>query len=394
MITVLRIPIRRRCLAVAALAPWLVAGCGDDYPDAEMHLGLEDKIRPFGVVVEPPDVSPGDTLQVTLRYHAPRPSQADERWRVALDYATGLYDADEVERRYVALDGLPAGVVDDEGFVTRSFAYVVPDSVLLWTSAIPDLVTDELMVQLIAALLGDAAGNPPRKTAVDAWLRALTPDDLAAMDPTARAAALRLADLFACRIRFRATLEDGMTVDATRTVTVRHSRRLESANVNENAAVTRFAVGGLPYTDVDLRDLDRYADEVVWYGFTGTSANGLPLATVPGDPAWTYFVSVRFAPEPYTSPYEPDRVLSEVGHYRWYYYRVDAPGSGHVLLANEEGEVTEMWELDEDVRLLPPGGASLYRLFAVVYDERPEWERYQVTWGSAVTVGEVRFAGE
>ena len=111
----------------------------------------------------------------------------------------------------------------------------------------------------------------------------------------------------------------------------------------------------------------------------------------PYDPGRTYFARVRFAPELYTSPYDVVRELAEQGTYHWFYFRLDAPGSGHQLLATDEGEEAESWELDEDVRLAPPGESSRFRLIAVVRDERVEWARYQAVAGQSVVAGEVVF---
>jgi hypothetical protein len=366
--------------AAAVLA--LLAGCGDGFPDEEMHLGLEDKIRPYAVVCEPPEAAPGETVTVTLHYFAPRPAAVVPVWRVVLDYDQGLYEADERERRHVVLAGLPAPAADAQGFATQSFTYTVPDSVLLWSSGIPDQLTDEVMLALTQGL-----GLPPRKTDVAAYLAALTADDLAAMDPARLAATQRLADVFACQIRLRATLADGMAVDVTRNLTVRHSRRLGSANANANAEITRFAVGSVPIIDLDLDQLPAHAAEVTWYEFDADA-----VAHVPFDPNRTYFARVRFAPELYTSPYDLARNLEEQGSYHWFYFRLDAPGSGHHLLANDEGDDAEAWDLDEDVRLLPPGGESRFRLVAVVRDERIEWARYHGVPGQSVVAGEVVFA--
>jgi hypothetical protein len=377
-----------RLLAVlaAAAALALLTGCGEGFPDEEMHLGLEDKIRPYAVVCEPPEAAPGETVAVTLRYFAPRPAAVVPAWRVVLDYDQGLYEADETERRHAELGALPAPVADGQGFVTQSFAYTVPDSTLLWSSGIPEVLTDEVMLALT-----EAAGLPPSKGAVAAYLAALTSDDLAAMDPAARGVAQRLADVFACQIRLRATLADGMTVDVTRNLTVRHSRRLGSANANANAAITRFVIGSVPVVDLDLGQLEAHAAEITWHEFDGTSPEGLPEARVPADPGRTYFARVRFMPELYTSPYDAARALEEQGTYRWFTFRLDAPGSGHRLLANDAGEAAEMWDLDEDVRLLPPGGASRFRLATVVRDERIEWARYHAVPGQNVAEGVVVF---
>ncbi len=373
-----------RLLAIVSAAATLalLAGCGEGFPDEEMHLGLEDKIRPYAVVCEPPEAAPGETVTVTLRYHAPRPAAVVPAWRVVLDYDEGLYEADETERRHVVLADLPAPVADAQGFVTQSFSYTVPDSTLLWSSAIPDVLTDEVMVVLTNAL-----GLPPAKDEVATYLAGLTGDDLAVMDPQQAAIVQRLADVFAVQIRLRATLVDGLTVDVTRNLTVRHSRRLGSDNANANAEITRFVIGSVPVVDLDLDQLDEHTDQITWHEF---DANGEAHVVV--DPGRTYFARVRFAPETYTSPYDDASSLAELGNYRWFYYRLDAPGSGHQLFADDEGEEAEAWDLDEDVRLLPPGGASRFRLTAVVRDDRVEWARYHAVPGQNVAEGVVVFA--
>lgn len=365
---------------LAALAA--LAGCGDGFPDEEMHLGLEDKIRPYAVVCEPPEAAPGETVTVTLRYQAARPAAVEPAWRVVLDYDRGLYEADETERRHVTLADLPAPAADAQGFVGQSFTYTVPDSALLWSSSLPPILTDEVMVALCAGL-----GLANAKDVVAAYLAGLTPVDVDAMDPLRAAAVRRLADVFACEIRLRATLADGMTVDVTRNLTVRHSRRLGSPNANENPAISTFVIGSVPVADLDLDELAAHEHEITWYPFDEGG-----VAAVPFDPARTYFARARFDPQLYTSPYEFSRLLAEQGTYRWYYFRLDAPGSGHQFLVTDEGEEAESWELDEDVRLAPPAGAARYRLIAVVRDERIEWERYHGAPGQSVVQAEVVFA--
>ncbi len=129
----------------------------------------------------------------------------------------------------------------------------------------------------------------------------------------------------------------------------------------------------------------------MWHEFDGTSPNGLPEARVPNEPGNTYFVSVRHEPQQYTSPFELDQVLTEQSTYHWYFLRLDAPQSGHDLFVDEAGEETEMYDLDDDVRMILPGGSSNYRLVSVVRDLRPEWVQYGVVPGASVVVAEVMF---
>jgi hypothetical protein len=275
--------------------------------------------------------------------------------------------------------------------MTQTFTFTIPDSVHLWTSAIPDVLVDETMIALAEHLIGPAAGSPPRKEAVDAWLKDLTPADLAAMDPADAQAALALADRFACHVRFRARLRTDITVDVTRNVTVRHTRRLGGANTNENAEVVDFGVVALDKRDAKPKDIDDPGVARTWYRFVENGVRVADRVDVPVDGNWTYYASVRFAPEYFTSPYEYEEPIPESGSYRWYYFRQDAPRSGHHFYVNEDGEETEMYELDEDARIMPAGAGSRFRLVAVVRDERPDWELYHATNGSAAVEGVVAF---
>ncbi|MCP4571328.1 MAG: hypothetical protein GY838_03180 [bacterium] len=367
-----------------------LAGCGDGFPDEEMHLGIEDKVRPYAVTVEPPDVAPGETVTVTFLGQAPDPDEVDIAWRVAQDYFRGPYGADEVERRYADL-AAPLPVDDADGFMIQTFTWTVPDSIHLWSSAIPAVLTDATMIALVEQLVGPAAGSPPRKAAVDAWLKALTPADLAAMDPLEAQAALALADRFACQVRFRARLRTGITVDVTRNLTVRHTRRLDGPNTNENARVVEFGLVALDKRDAKPKDIDDPGVERTWYRFVDGGSRVADRVDVPLHGDWTYFTAVRFAPELFTSPYDFTGLIPESGSYRWYYYRQDSPRSGHHFFVNEDGEDTEMWELDEEARVKPAGVGSRFRIVSVVRDERPDWELYHATHGGTTVEGVVEF---
>lgn len=375
---------------VPILLAALLAGCGDDFPGEEMHLGAEDKVRPYAVIVEPPEVAPGGTVTVTFLAQAPDPDEVDVSWRAALDYFRGPYGADEVERRYVDV-AAPLPVDDADGFMSQTFTFTVPDSVHLWTSAIPEVLTDAAMIALAERLVGPGAGSPPRKAAVDAWLRALTPADLAAMDPADAQAALALADRFACHVRFRARLRTDITVDVTRNVTVRHTRRLGGPNANGNAEVVEFGVVALDKRDAEPEDIADAGVARTWHRFIHEGSRVTDTVQVPVRGGWTYYAAVRFAPEHFTSPFGYPEPIAESGEYRWYYYRQDAPRSGHHFFVADDGEETEMGALDEDARIVPDGAGSRFRMTAVVYDRRPDWELYHAAPGAAAVEGVVEF---
>lgn len=369
-------------LLVAGLA---LTGCGDSFPDEEMHLGNQNKTRPLGVLVEPPDAAPGDTVTVTLLARSPAPDDLDITWRVAQDFDNGLYEADEVERDFRDLAPAPA-VADADGFLSQSFTWVVPDSVLLNTTAIPAVLSDPLMAGLAEYVVGSL-----RKADVAAYLADLTPADLAAMDPDRREAALGLADVFACQVRFRARLHDDRIIDVTRNLTVRHSRRLGSANLNRNAAVTELAVVALELEDGRRRHIGDPAVAQTTYPFITGGVRVAGTVQVPYRAGWTYYLVTAFAPEQYMSPFTYGQLLGEEGSYRWYYYRQDAPRSDNPFFRTEDGKDAEMWNLKEEARVQPPVAGARYRIVAAVRDERGEWKRYHAVPGLGVAEGVVEF---
>jgi len=372
-------------LALASLS-----GCGDGFPDEEMHFGLEDKARPFAVVIEPPEAAPGETVTVTLLAQTPDPDELDITWRVALDYDLGLYETDEVERNYRDLPS-PLFTADQDGFVSQTFAWTVPDSALLYSSALPEVLTDPAMVFLAEELIGEAAGSPPTRSAVDAWLKARTPAELALMDPLEREAVWALADRFACQVRFRGTLHTGRVIDVTRNLTIRHTGRLHGPNANANAQVMEFTVGAVEKIDATKEDLLDPNLVVHWYNFILWGERVADRRRVPIHDDWTYYVRVRYSPQDYTSPFDPTLIVSEGTRYNWYYYRQDAPQSGHPLFLTEDGDAAEMWDLGKDSRIQPDGPGSTFRLVTAVRDFRDDWVMYHAVSGTGVEEGIVEF---
>ena len=378
----------RFILLLGALA--VLTGCGDNFPDEELHFGLEDKLRPFAVVIEPPEAAPGETVQVTLLLHAPAPDELDIAWRVALDYDIGLYEVDEIERdiRPLAVAAVPTA--DAEGFTTQTFAWTVPDSALLLTSALPDVIDDPILRELLAAA-GLGGGGSPTRAEVDAALKALTPADIAAMPADLRAAVFAVVDRFACQVRLRATLDDGRAVDVTRNLTVRHTGRLGGANANHNTTLTTFAVvavHGRDATETDLRDPAKPKSR---YDFVSGGMAVADTLAVPFHDDWTYFLDLDSELETYGAPYEMGLTVREVRSLRWYYRRSDAPRADHAFFVTDAGDPAEMGDLDDQPRIDPPGAGAVYRIVAVPRDHRDDWVAYHAVPGTGLGVGVVRF---
>lgn len=372
-------------LAIAALA-----GCSDDFVSEEMLLGDENKLRPLAVVCEPAEVSPGDPVTVTFTYWDPHPDETSIDWKVALDFDEGLYGAAPTERNYLDLEAAgvtTAPVNDGNGFMTQTFTWIVPTDVLSNTSAIPENLDQEPWLSLSQIV---APGQVLTRQELDAALAAIDPLDLIWLTEEEKDPLLDLADLFACRVRFRAEMRGGITLDVTRNLTVRHSRRLGSWNVNENTELAKWILYAVPAPDVDFDDLDDYADELLSYPLTGIE--GEEPTEVPRHSDWTYYLSTDFVAQLYTSPFSGDEKFAEIGSYRWYSFRLDDGDRGHPLLRNDDGDEAEMWEMDKEARLVPPtGGESEFRVYLCVRDERPEWSGSQGVPGAVLRSTEIRF---
>lgn len=364
--------------------------CSDGFPDEEMHFGIEDKVRPYAVIIEPPEAAPGDTVQVTLLAQTPHPDELDISWRVALDYSIGLYETDEVERNYRGID-VPFPETDADGFMTQTFQWVVPDSALLFSSDIPEILDDPAMVFLAEELMGPEAGSPPTKSAVNAWLGALTWDDMNDMSSQEREATWALADRFACQVRFRAVLRTGATVDVTRNLTIRYTNKLEGDNTNTNSLVRHLYVVAVEKQDAIMEDLYDENIPQLGYFFIGVYERQNDQVQVPYHADWTYFMVNRFTVQYYTPPFDPTLVVWESTINHWYYYRQDQPLSDHHFFVEEDGGDAEMNDLDGIVRIMPDGVGSIFRVVATVRDLRYEWITYNAVPGQVAEEGIVEF---
>lgn len=386
----MRTRLRRGSAALAAALLLGLGACSDGFEDLEMHLGLEGKTRPLAIVCEPPEAAPGDTVRVTLVLHSPDPANCAIAWRVALDYDLGPYGADEIERHLVPL-APPAPVEEGLGFLRQEFRFVVPDSALLFASSLSDPLSDPGTIALAQGLLPEGTPTPPPRAAIDAYLAALDSTALAALPPATQAAALALADRFASRLRFRAAITSERYVEVTRTLTVRHSRRLGSANANLNPAYGGFEVLAIPHPDVDFADRERYASELLHYPFPASPEAG--AIAVPAHADWTYYLTLEPELQRYDAPDGEAMGLRERASFRWYYFAIDAPADAYPLFRDDEGEPTEMWALDESVRLAPPpSGEHRYRVICCLRDHRPEWDHYAGTPGLTLVEGELELA--
>ncbi|MBU0741729.1 hypothetical protein KKA85_05660 [bacterium] len=378
-------------------APLLLplAGCDTTFPGEEMDVAGGRKTRPFAIVCEPPEAAPGETVTVTLHYYEPEPDRHDVSWRVSLDYDLGLYEADEVERDIVELDGLVNPPQSDAyGFCTQAFTYTVPDEALLRASSQPEVITDELLLALARPLLDLAEDDPLSKTELDLRLALTAAGQVSweyVVDDNIRAMWGRLGDLFACEIRFRAGIDGAVRVDVTKNLTVRYSSNLESVNVNQNPRITRTYIRAAPYPDVAYEDLFSYGQDVLTFGLTAEGWYG-DLVEIPLHADWTYYLDSEVYLQDYTSPFDAD-IRLEKFNLHWYHYNLDDPGVDRPLFVRDDGDEAEMDDLDRWVRLLPPAhpGHLGYRVATCMRDVRMEWRGYAFAPGANLVYSEFAF---
>lgn len=371
------------------MAPLMLAqsGCDTTYPNEEMDIAGSDRTRPFAIVCEPAEAVPGEMVGVWLFYYEPDTDLRDVSWQVALDYDMGLYEADEIERdiRPIHVPHLPSP--DPQGFFQHYGSYQVPDDALLRATSLPEVITDELVLSLARPLLDKESQTPVTKREIDVFLAdvAGTEDWDLAVDPDTAAAIRLLSDLFASRIRFRATINGTVHVDVTKTLTIRYSREIGTINVNENTTGASPRIVAVPHPDVAFEDYSQYADEIMIFELTRLYPL-LPYedpTPVPLHTDWTYYLTTALSLQHYVSPHE-QQVQQEDYILRWYHYGLTSGAAAHPLFAQDDGGEAEMGDLDSDVRLIAPatGTGYEYRIITCAYDYRVEWRSYAATPGT------------
>jgi hypothetical protein len=368
------------------------SGCDTSYPNEEMDVAGSNRTRPFAIVCEPAEAAPGEMVSVKMHYYEPDPDMHDVTWQVALDYDLGLYEVDEVERDIVTLDAVNAPTWDEQGFCTQTFTYRIPDDALLRASSQPEVITDELVLTLAREVMDLEADEPLTKADLDHSLDLIaagdTPEDYI-HDPEVRETWHWLSDLFACRIRFRASIDGSVRVDVTKTLTVRYSREISTVNVNLNPQMGMPLILVIPHPDVLFADHAQYEDDLQWYDMYPIGVSDPTL--IPINREWTYYLATRLIYHDYLSPYEatPHREDYTV---RWYHYGLtEAPE--YALFTQDDGGEAEMGDLDGSARMIPPTTAAehAFRVVLRVHDERLEWSNYAFAPGVSIEVGEFIF---
>lgn len=350
----------------------LFAGCAE-FPETYENVIADEKIRPFAIVLDPPEAAPGDTVHASLKlYDAGKAYSV--RWSLALKFqvkqsVTG--SSFPTASEWIELDS--GSLVVDSDSDGLALGFVIPDGArnpLRISGYVPIVIPESDLSAEEKSLLpgigiGSSAGGIPRDTLLAAFAshRSL-PNGLAP-----------LVDGFLGVLQIKARVTSpGFSVEVTKNLTVRYSNRLAAgahlSNVNANPRLD--SIGIIHVHAAGVTDFDGIRDHASDTVFLGARPSDT-LKVVPGD---SYFLIASGASgargQPYRSP--EGKVHDEQLSYQWFYTDLDAPGKvGSELIVSRRGGRP----LDGPVvpiRIPAPGtGFRHIAIRATLGDSRPEW---------------------
>lgn len=354
----------------------LFAGCAE-FPETYENVIADGNIRPFAIVLDPPEAAPGDTVQAALKlYDAGKAYTV--RWSLALKFqikqgVTG--SSFPTASEWVELDS--GSLVTGSASDGLSLGFVIPDgerNPLRLSSYVPSLFPEsDLSAEEKSLLQGlgieSTAGGIPRDTLLAALAsRRSLPNGLAP-----------LVDGFLAVLQIKAHVASpGFSVMVTKNLTVRYSNRLAAgahlSNVNANPRLDSLGfirVQAAGVTDFD--EIREHASDTVFFAASRGEEAARAFDTLKIEPGFSYFLIASGATgQAYRSP-EGLRHEEQLA-YQWFYTDLDAPGmAGSELIGIKKGGRP----LDGPVvPIRVPAPGKSHRRFAIratLGDSRPEW---------------------
>lgn len=355
----------------------LLAGCAE-FPEKYENVIEDAKIRPFAIVLDPPEAAPGDTVRAALKmYAAGKPYTV--KWSLALKFqvkqsATGSAFPTATEWIDLDTDGF-----DHQASVEgSSLAFAIPTgnrNPLRLSGYIAEVIPESDLSEgerqrLPEIGIESFTGGIPRETL------------LAALEshPELPNGLATLVDGFLAVVQIKAQVTSpGFVLDVTKTLTVRYSNRLAAgdlvSNVNANPRVDTIGIihvraGGV----TDFENIGNHASDTVWFAHSpGAPAEADRVDTLKVMPGDSYFlIASGGGGQRYRSP--QGREHDEQLFYQWFYTNLDAPDKPweDLIVTDREGR-----PLDGPVIPIrfPDKAIGLRRftIRATVGDSRPEW---------------------
>lgn len=364
-------------LALVSFA--FLAGCAE-FPEKYENVIDGEKIRPFAILVDPPEAAPGDTVKVELKLHDAG-KDYDLAWELALRYQLNLGaisspfpNASEI----VDLEGQGRKIsASSDGL---SFSVVIPSgdkNPVALTNLTPEIVRTE---EDLSAEEKDAL----RDLGITSFQGGLRKSDLVAALDSARTvpnALSPLVDALVGLVRFKAKLTSpGFKLDVTKALTIRYSNRVETgtylSNVNRNPVIDSIGIirvnaKGLTYFG---EIAGHETDTVFFRTHKEVDLDNPPYDTLKVLPDRSYFLIAQSegSEQSYRSPAGMEH--KEQLFYQWFYSNLDKTGSDWkdlINLANDDRPssypVVPIRFPKKEV------GLRHFSIKATVGDIRPEW---------------------
>jgi hypothetical protein len=181
-----------------------------DFPSRFNRLD-GNKIRPLTIICDPPEASPGDTVHVRLIGEFPNGVPAIT-WTVAFDFGEDQSANDVYEKQVVPIESL--GYLPDSGTGEIAFSFVIPDTALLLSASFR---TNP------AVLASGLSPDSLNKIILAISDTSFLPDEIS-----------DLLSLIGARIKLRAHMVQGISLDVTKPISIRYLRRLGINYANKN----------------------------------------------------------------------------------------------------------------------------------------------------------------
>jgi len=347
----------KKTIALFILSLFLFFGC-NRAPSSYANIE-ESKIRPFAIICEPPEALPGDTVLIHLMAWYPGGIVPSISWSVALDYGVDLYGNNFFEKRIVPLSG-PLLVPSSDSLGLK-FKFIVPKDVI------------QTSTQLQAAFQNGSGFDNRSLLATDSLLQYTPPLFLAESHKSK-------IPSFGTRIKLRAHMETDITIDITKLLTIRYTRKFDSLNANNNPAITWVAIISVKKSGVTNADSIYSYPHTTQYLYNSFHPS-LVKDTVDIDEGYSYFIAADSGISLDTTTLQNYSYLSKDGstktapefyRYQFFYKNLDFNSSMETdsLIVFQEGGGP--FGRGPVVNFLPPVDTKMrrFQFFVVVRDQR------------------------
>jgi len=305
-------------------------GCAD-FPEKYENVVDGEKIRPFAIVLNPPEAAPGDTVSVSLRmYDAGK--NYDIEWELGLKYQVDNYDNFQSASRILDLESGNMKINESEDGLEFSFVVPTEDkNPLVLSDMIPDVIreeselTSEEKSELESLGITNLSSGLKREDLLKLLDKASSlPNDFSP-----------LVDNFVALIQLKAKVTSPrFELDVIKNLTVRYSNKLEKgnfiSNVNINPNIDSIGIIRVHSSGItDIKDIKNHTSDTVFFTTTTDNNDSSPeYDTLNARDDYSYFVIAASvgSEQSYRSPKE--KVHKEEIYYQWFYTNIDDTNTG------------------------------------------------------------------